>query len=71
MTELRAPGHDPIPIGEIAKPPFARQPDPLTMFAQRAGRLRSLAERNALRSYLIFLAVLMIKPTGLFGRFGK
>jgi FdhE protein len=56
MTQIGSPQHDPIPIGDIAKPPFARLPDPLTMFAQRAGRLRSLANGNALRSYLIFLA---------------
>ena len=56
MTQIGPPQVDPIPIGEIAKPPFARLPDPLTMFAQRAGRLRSFAERHALRSYLIFLA---------------
>jgi FdhE protein len=56
MTQIGTPQHDPIPIGDIAKPPFARLPDPLTMFARRAGRLRSLADGNALRSYLIFLA---------------
>ncbi len=56
MTQTGSPQHDPIPIGDIAKPPFARLPDPLTMFAQRAGRLRSLAGGNALRTYLIFLA---------------
>jgi len=56
MTQIGTPQHDPIPIGDAAKPPFARLPDPSTMFARRAGRLRSLADGNALRSYLIFLA---------------
>jgi FdhE protein len=56
MTQIGSPQHDPIPIGDIAKPPFARLPDPLTIFARRAGRLRSLADGNALRSYFIFLA---------------
>lgn len=56
MTQTGAPQHDPIPIGEVAKPPFARLPDPSTMFVRRAKRLRSLADGNALRSYLIFLA---------------
>ncbi|MGA8649411.1 MAG: formate dehydrogenase accessory protein FdhE, partial [Xanthobacteraceae bacterium] len=56
MTQIGTPQHDPIPIGDAAKPSFARLPDPSTMFARRAGRLRSLADGNALRSYLIFLA---------------
>jgi FdhE protein len=56
MTQTGTPQLDPIPIGDIAKPPFARLPDPLTMFARRAGRLRLLADANALRFYLIFLA---------------
>ncbi len=36
MTQVGTPKHDPIPIGEIAKPPFARLPDPSAMFARRA-----------------------------------
>jgi FdhE protein len=58
MTEMGAPRHDPIPIGEVAKPPFARLPDPLAMFARRAQRLKALAEGHELRSYLLFLAEL-------------
>jgi FdhE protein len=50
--------HDPIPIGEVAKPPFARLPDPATMFARCAARLTSLADGHELRSYLVFLAEL-------------
>jgi FdhE protein len=56
MTQTATPQHDPIPIGDVARPPFARLPDPLTMFARRAGRWRLLSDGNALRSYLIFLA---------------
>jgi len=58
MTELRAPGHDPIPIGEVVKAPFARLPDPLAMFAGRSQRLKALADDHTLRSYLLFLAEL-------------
>jgi FdhE protein len=58
MTELRAPGYDPITIGEVVKAPFARLPDPRAMFADRGQRLRALAEGHALRSYLHFLAAL-------------
>jgi len=56
MTQVGTPKHDPIPIGEIAKPPFARLPDPLAMFARRAERLKLLADGHELRSYLLFLA---------------
>jgi FdhE protein len=56
MTQVGTPKHDPIPIGEVAKPPFARLPDPLAMFARRAERLKLLADGHELRSYLLFLA---------------
>lgn len=56
MTQVGAPRHDPIPIGDIAKPPFAKLPDPLAMFARRAARLKFLAAGHELRSYLLFLA---------------
>jgi FdhE protein len=56
MTQVGTPQHDPIPIGEIAKPPFAKLPNPAAMFARRAERLKSLASAHELRSYLIFLA---------------
>ena len=56
MTQTVTPQHDPIPIGDVAKPPVARLPDPSTVFARRAERLRSLAKASALKSYLIFLA---------------
>jgi len=56
MTQVGPTNYDPIPIGEIAKPPFARLPDPLTMFARRAKRLRALTEGHELGAYLTFLA---------------
>jgi FdhE protein len=56
MTQVGAPKHDPIPIGEVAQPPFAKRPDPATIFARRAARLNSLAGGHELRSYLLFLA---------------
>src|SRR5258708_19281678 len=58
MSKAGAPGHDPIPIGEIAAPPFVRLPDPLTLFATRSLRFRTLAEGHQLGPYLLFLAAL-------------
>ena len=55
MTQIGTPRQDPIPIGDIAKPPFARLPNPAAIFAHRAERLRRLADGHELRSYLIFL----------------
>jgi len=56
MTQVGAPRHDPIPIGDVATPPFVRLPDPATLFAQRAQRLRALAPGHELKSYLLLLA---------------
>ena len=56
MTQVGPTNYDPIPIGEVAKPPFARLPDPLAMFAGRAARLRALADGHELHAYLKFLA---------------
>ena len=56
MTQVGPTNYNPIPIGEIAKPPFARSPDPLAMFARRAARLRVLASGHELNTYLMFLA---------------
>jgi FdhE protein len=58
MSKAGAAGHDPIPIGEIAAPPFVRLPDPLTVFAARSGRFRTLTEGHELGPYLYFLAAL-------------
>ena len=56
MADPGSTQFDPIPIGEIVKPPFVRLPDPSTMFARRAERLRSLADTHQLRAYLTFVA---------------
>jgi len=56
MSKIDAPRHDPVPIGEVSAPPFARLPDPLTIFVQRTQRLRVLAGGNELSPYLLFLA---------------
>ena len=58
MSKAGAPRHDPIPIGEIAAPPFVRLPDPLTVFATRSLRFRTLAEGHQLGPYLLFLAAI-------------
>jgi FdhE protein len=58
MSKAGAPRHDPIPIGQIAEPPFVRLPDPLTLFEARAERFRALAEGHGLGAYLRFLAAL-------------
>jgi len=56
MNKPSTPRYDAVPIGRVAAPPFARLPDPLTIFAVRAGRLRALAEAHELAPYLRFLA---------------
>jgi len=56
MSKAGAPRHDPVPIGEIANPPFARVPDPTSLFAARAARFRALAQGHDLAPYLTFLA---------------
>jgi FdhE protein len=58
MTELRAPGHDPIAIGEVVRAPFVRLPDPRAVFADRGRRFKALADGHMLRPYLLFLAEL-------------
>src|SRR6202023_2392417 len=58
MSKAGAAGHDPIPIGDIAAPPFVPLPDPLTLFAARSLRFRTLAEGHQLGPYLLFLAAL-------------
>ena len=58
MSKAGSPRHDPIPIGEIAAPPFVRLPDPLTLFAARSLRFRTLAEGHQLAPYLLFLAAI-------------
>lgn len=58
MSQGGASRHDPIPIGEISEPPFVRLPNPLTLFASRAERFRTLSEGHPLAPYLLFLAEL-------------
>jgi FdhE protein len=58
MSKPGSPRHDPVPIGEVAAPPFARLPEPLTLFAARSLRFRVLAEGHELGPYLLFLAAL-------------
>lgn len=56
MTSIGAPGHDAVPIGDVSAPPFARLPDPSTLFAARAARFAQLAEGHDLGPYLRFLS---------------
>jgi len=55
MSEAGAPRHDPVSIGDVATPQFARLPDPAAVFLNRAGRLRELAQTHELGPYLRFL----------------
>jgi FdhE protein len=55
MSDIGAPRHDPVPIGEVANPPFARLPDSATLFRHRAERFRFLASTHHLGPYLRFL----------------
>jgi FdhE protein len=56
MVKVGTPKHEPVPIGDVATPPFVRLPDPVCLFAQRAQRFRKLAEEHDLKPYLLFLA---------------
>jgi FdhE protein len=58
MSKAGPPRHDPVPIGEVAEPPFVRLPDPSRIFAERAQRFAALASNHPLASYLLFLAAL-------------
>jgi FdhE protein len=58
MSKVGGSRFDAIPIGEIAAPPFARLPDPLTLFSCRAQRFNTLAEDHQLGPYLRFLGAL-------------
>ncbi|HTQ83797.1 MAG TPA: formate dehydrogenase accessory protein FdhE [Pseudolabrys sp.] len=49
---------DPTVIGDVAAPPFARLPDPASLFAERARRFRTVAEGHRLGAYLKFLGQL-------------
>src|ERR1700733_13198925 len=56
MSNVGTPQHDAVPIGEIAQPPFARLPDPSTLFQARAERFEALAAQHELAPFLRFLA---------------
>ena len=58
MSKAGPPRHDPVPIGEVAEPPFVRLPDPKRIFAERAERFATLASNHQLASYLLFLSAL-------------
>ncbi len=58
MSSAGAPVNDPVQIGKTAEPPFVRLPDPMTLFAGRGKRFRTLSEGHALAPYLRFLASL-------------
>ncbi len=58
MSQAGPPRHDPVPIGEVAEPPFVRLPDPSRIFAERAERFAALASGHELASYLLFLSAL-------------
>ena len=59
MRKAIISSRDPTAIGEVASPPFVRLPDPATLFALRARRLRALADGHDLGPYLRFLAALV------------
>jgi len=56
---------DPVPIGEVTAPPFARVPDLDTLFRNRAARLRQVAHGHALAPYLDFVAGLAEAQDGI------
>jgi FdhE protein len=56
MSKVGTPRHDAVPIGEIAEPPFARLPDPSTLFQARAERFQALSTQHELAAFLWFLA---------------
>jgi FdhE protein len=65
MTTAGSPRHDPIPIGEVATPSFARLPEPRILFAHRGERFRTLARDHELEPYLLFLADLCAVQHGI------
>ncbi|MCA1404467.1 formate dehydrogenase accessory protein FdhE [Ensifer sp. IC3342] len=56
MKRKDAAAPDPTAIGDVSSPPFARLPDPSSLFSARSLRLRQLAEGSDLAPYLNFLA---------------
>jgi FdhE protein len=58
MSKAGTPRHDPVPIGEIAEPPFVRLPDRDRIFLIRSERFAALAAGHPLAGYLRFLSAL-------------
>lgn len=56
MSKIDSLQPDPTMIGEVAEPPFARLPDPTTLFQIRAERFQALAAGHPLAPYLQFLS---------------
>jgi FdhE protein len=56
MKKAGTPRYDPVPIGEVARPPFASPPNPSILFRGRAQRFLALGARHELGAYLRFLA---------------
>lgn len=56
MSKVGPPRHDAVPIGEVAEPPFARLPDPSTLFQARAERFQELSTQHELAPFLRFLS---------------
>jgi FdhE protein len=56
MSEAGRPTFDPIAIGAVATPPFARAPDPATHFRRRAQRYAVVARTSPLAPFLHFMA---------------
>src|SRR5262249_24480972 len=56
MSKVGAPRHDAVPIGEIAEPPFARLPNPSTLFHGRSERFQHLSAQHPLAPFLRFLS---------------
>lgn len=56
MTQVGGSRPEPVPIGEVATPPFVKLPNPATLFADRAARFAFVARDHVLGPYLHFLA---------------
>ncbi len=58
MSKAGVPRYDPVPIGEVAAPPFARLPEPYSLFRVRADRFAALAGGHKLGPYLRLMGAL-------------
>ncbi len=71
MSDPRSVQPDPSAIGGVPKAPFARLPDPASIFARRAQRLRTLAAAGHLASYLEFLAAISEAQSAMLPQLGE